>query len=107
MARLEAQSKLLYYPTPPSVVELIASWFSATGQTPPGRSLLRQGRSPGAVRSAGRSRSRNLGHRNLLLPCLQAKKLLDTVLSTSFYDMRPPCRWSQRQRLAGLQQPAL
>ena len=29
MARLEAQSKLLYYPTPDSVVELIASWFSA------------------------------------------------------------------------------
>ena len=24
----------------------------------------------------------------------QAKKLLNTVLSTSFYDMRPPCRWS-------------
>ena len=31
MARLEAQSKLLYYPTPPSVVELIASWFDADG----------------------------------------------------------------------------
>ncbi|MCC6957679.1 MAG: hypothetical protein IT316_12855 [Anaerolineales bacterium] len=29
MARLEAQSKLLYYPTPPRVVELIASWFKA------------------------------------------------------------------------------
>ena len=32
MARLEAQSKLLYYPTPPSVVELIASWFKAEGK---------------------------------------------------------------------------
>lgn len=30
MARPEAQSKLLYYPTPESVVELIASHFSAT-----------------------------------------------------------------------------
>ena len=33
MARLEAQSKLLYYPTPPSVVELVASWFRAEGTT--------------------------------------------------------------------------
>ena len=41
MARLEAQSKLLYYPTPPAVVELIASWFSAHESTSPGRSLLR------------------------------------------------------------------
>ena len=54
MARLEAQSKLLYYPTPPAVVELIASWFSAEGNVPPGRSLLRQGRSTGAVRQSGR-----------------------------------------------------
>jgi hypothetical protein len=30
MARLEAQSKLLYYPTPNSVVELIATWFTAS-----------------------------------------------------------------------------
>ncbi len=29
MARLEAQSKLLYYPTPEPIVRLIASWFSA------------------------------------------------------------------------------
>ena len=33
MARLEAQSKLLYYPTPPTVVELVASWFKAEGKT--------------------------------------------------------------------------
>jgi hypothetical protein len=30
MARLEAQSKLLYYPTPNSVVELLATWFKTT-----------------------------------------------------------------------------
>ena len=29
MARLEAQSKLLYYPTPNSIVDLIATWFKA------------------------------------------------------------------------------
>ncbi len=29
MARLEAQSKLLYYPTPKNIIELIATWFSA------------------------------------------------------------------------------
>lgn len=29
MARLEAQSKLLYYPTPNEVVDLIATWFRA------------------------------------------------------------------------------
>ena len=33
MARLEAQSKLLYYPTPPSVVETIATWFKSEGKT--------------------------------------------------------------------------
>ena len=32
MARLEAQSKLLYYPTPPDVVALIASHFSLQGE---------------------------------------------------------------------------
>jgi len=30
MARLEAQSKLLYYPTPNSVVDLLSTWFKVT-----------------------------------------------------------------------------
>ncbi|MCX6068141.1 MAG: DUF6094 domain-containing protein [Chloroflexi bacterium] len=29
MARLEAQSKLLYYPTPNTMVDMIATWFAA------------------------------------------------------------------------------
>ena len=29
MARLEAQSKLLYYPTPEHIVKIISTWFSA------------------------------------------------------------------------------
>ena len=28
MARLESQSKLLYYPTEPAIIEMIASWFT-------------------------------------------------------------------------------
>jgi len=94
MARLEAQSKLLYYPTPESVVDTIATWFTTSGKTRlvdpccgKGEALARFARMVGGD-------PETWGIEISYSRALQARKLLNTVLPASFYDMRPPSRWS-------------
>lgn len=98
MARLEAQSKLLYYPTPESIVKQIATWFSPVGDR--------------FVRLADPCCGKGLALyelKNTLAPhgetwgvelsyerARQAQALLDKVLKVSFYDVVAPGKWSDR-----------
>lgn len=94
MARLEAQSKLLYYPTPPSVVELISSWFSAQEKTRLVDPCCGKGEALAQFASLVNPEAETWGIEISYSRALQAKAALNTVLSTSFYEMRPPSRWS-------------
>ncbi len=94
MARLEAQSKLLYYPTPPSVVETIASWFKAEGKTRLVDPCCGKGEALAQFASLVDPEAETWGIEISYSRALKAKELLTTVLSTSYYDMRPPGRWS-------------
>lgn len=93
MARLEAQSKLLYYPTPNSVVDLIATWFKvdhpvrlADPCCGTGEALRRFADTLGVkVETWGIELSNSRA--------AQAAQVLDHVLPTSFYAMTPS-RWS-------------
>jgi Uncharacterised methyltransferase family (DUF6094) len=94
MARLEAQSKLLYYPTPPSVVETTASWFKTDGHTRLVDPCCGKGEALAQFTSLVDPKAETWGIEISYSRAVQAKELLNTVLSTSFYDMRPPGRWS-------------
>ncbi len=108
MARQESQSKLLYYPTPPGVVELIASWISGAEQ-------FTRLADPCAGEGAALAQLARL----LALPKVEtwgvelsyaraekAAQVLDTVLPASFYSVtwhertvsllfdNPPYDWS-------------
>lgn len=94
MARLEAQSKLLYYPTPPSVVELIASWFKAEGKARLVDPCCGKGQALAQFAQLVNPEAETWGIEISYSRAQDAKQLLDTVLATSFYDMRPPSRWT-------------
>ena len=101
MARLEAQSKLLYYPTPNEVVDLIATWFRAghkvrladpccgTGEAlrlfADLLEVLPETRRVELVETWGVELSNSRA--------AQAAQVLDHVLPTSFYAMTPS-KWS-------------
>ena len=103
MARLEAQSKLLYYPTPESVVATIASHFTALTNTRiadpccgKGEALAQFANTVNVAKVANVAMNdmETWGVELSYSRAEQARQLLTTVLSTSFYDMRPPSRWS-------------
>jgi hypothetical protein len=94
MARLEAQSKLLYYPTPPSVVETIATWFRATGPTRLVDPCCGKGEALAQFAKLVCPEAETWGIEISYSRAVQAKRVLTTVLSASFYEMRPPSRWS-------------
>ena len=94
MARLEAQSKLLYYPTPPEVVATIASWFKAEGKTRLVDPCCGKGEALAQFASLVDPEAETWGIEISYSRALEAKKLLATVLGTSFYEMRPPKRWT-------------
>ena len=94
MARLEAQSKLLYYPTPPIVVELIASWFTSEDKVRLVDPCCGKGEALAQFAQLVAPDADTWGIEISYSRALQAQKLLGTVLSTSFYDVRPPSRWS-------------
>jgi len=94
MARLEAQSKLLYYPTPPSVVELIASWFKAEGTPRFVDPCCGKGQALAQFAQLVNPEAETWGIEISYSRAQEAKQLLNTVLATSFYDVRPPSRWT-------------
>jgi len=84
MARLESQSKLLYYPTPNHIAETIATWFSAPRPTRladpccgTGEALVRF--------SQGFKEAERIGIELSYSRAEQAARVLDKVLPTSFY----------------------
>ncbi|KRT69401.1 MAG: hypothetical protein XU15_C0011G0083 [candidate division NC10 bacterium CSP1-5] len=113
MARLESQSKLLYYPTEPAIIEMIASWF--TVKTPirlvdPACGMgaaLRQFADllGGSAETWGIELSYSRS--------VEAAKVLDRVLPTTFYGVswarrsvslafnNPPYDWSETRDESG------
>src|ERR1700687_664901 len=99
MARQESQSKLLYYPTPLSVVELIATWLAAgpgltrladpcVGQGEALHTLASLISSPGNPSSHGSSAVGKVDTWGIELSYDRADiaaQVIDTVLPTSFY----------------------
>jgi hypothetical protein len=93
MARQESQSKLLYYPTPPMVVELIATWLSAgQGLTRLADPCVGQGEAlhtlAGQISTGGNFHGGKLETWGIELSYARAEiaaKVIDTVLPTSFY----------------------
>lgn len=92
MARQESQSKLLYYPTPASVVDLIATWLSVPSGSPltrladpcVGEGLaLRQLRDRLAISNVGNFNT--WGVELSYARAEKAKQVVDVVLPTSFY----------------------
>lgn len=94
MARLEAQSKLLYYPTPPFVVELIASWFKTEGKPRLVDPCCGKGEALAQFAKLVSPEAETWGIEISYSRTQEAKQLLNTVLATSFYDMRSPSRWT-------------
>lgn len=94
MARLEAQSKLLYYPTPLRVVELIASWFKADARARLVDPCCGKGEALAQFAQLVCPEAETWGIEISYSRAIQAQKRLHTVLATSFYEMRPPSRWS-------------
>ena len=95
MARLEAQSKLLYYPTPNLIAELAATWFKVTGPVRladpccgTGEALRR------FANGFGLSHPIETWGVELSQPrAQQAASVLDRVLPTSFY-LLSASKWS-------------
>jgi hypothetical protein len=94
MARLEAQSKLLYYPTPPSVVELTATWFTAPNKPRLVDPCCGKGEALAQFKEIVNKDAETWGIEISYSRVVEAKKLLDVVLPASFYEMRPASRWT-------------
>ena len=107
MARLESQSKLLYYPTPVSIAETLATWFSAPKHVRVADPCCGTGEAL-ALFSKGFDAER-IGVELSYSRAQVAEKVLDKVLPTSFYTAtwgiqsvglmfsNPPYDWSVRQ----------
>jgi hypothetical protein len=101
MARLEAQSKLLYYPTPNEVVDLIATWFRADHKIRLADPCCGTGE---ALRRLADAIGNQVETRRVEIVetwgielsnsrAAQAALVLDHVLPTSFYAMTPS-KWN-------------
>lgn len=110
MARLESQAKLLYYPTPESIVDILATWFSGNDK----KGLIRLadpacGTGEALVQFAGKLHPpvtpQPVGGISTGFPletwgieisyarAAQAEQVLDLVVPASFYDLRSPGNW--------------
>ncbi len=94
MARLEAQSKLMYYPTPESVVATITTHFTAPSKPRLVDPCCGKGEALAQFAKLVNADAETWGIEISYSRAEQAKKLLNTILTTSFYDVRPPSRWS-------------
>jgi hypothetical protein len=93
MARLEAQSKLLYYPTPNEVVDLIATWFRAEHKVRLADPCCGTGEALHRFADALGDKAETWGVELSNSRATQAAQTLDHVLPTSFYAMTPS-KWS-------------
>lgn len=93
MARLEAQSKLLYYPTPHDIVDLIATWFRAAQPVRLADPCCGTGEALRRFANALNIKTETWGVELSNSRAAQAAQVLDHVLPTSFYAMTPS-KWS-------------
>jgi hypothetical protein len=93
MARLEARSKLLYYPTPNSIVDLIAAWFKADHPVRLADPCCGTGEALRRFSDALGVKAETWGVELSNSRAAQAAQVLDHVLPTSFYAMTPS-KWS-------------
>ena len=104
MARLESQSKLLYYPTPEPIVETLATWFSGRGK----KGMIRLvdpacGTGKALAQFASKLKMEGDSERSFLTEtwgielsyarATQAEQVLDRVIPASFYELRAPGAW--------------
>ncbi len=83
MARLESQSKLLYYPTPNAIAETIATWFSTPWQTRIADPCCGTGEALALFSKD--FKAERIGIELSYSRAQAAEKVLDKVLPTSFY----------------------
>jgi len=93
MARLEAQSKLLYYPTPIGIVDLIATWFKADYPVRLADPCCGTGEALRLLADVLGVKAETWGVELSNSRAAEAARTLDHVLPTSFYAMTPS-RWS-------------
>ncbi len=105
MARLQSQSTLLYYPTPVSIAETLATWFTAPNRTRIADPCCGTGEA--LVHFSQGFNTERIGVELSYSRAAQAEKVLDRVLPTSFYTAtwsvqsvgllfdNPPYDWSQ------------
>jgi hypothetical protein len=93
MARLEAQSKLLYYPTPNSIVDLIATWFKADREVRLADPCCGTGEALRRLADTLDVKTETWGVELSNNRAAEAARILDHVLPTSFYAMTP-AKWS-------------
>ena len=96
MARLEAQAKLLYYPTDLGLVDRIATWFSVKGETRLVDPCCGKGDALARFADHFEPRPITWGVELSYARVEAAQKNLDVVHATSFYDMTPPGRWGDK-----------
>ncbi len=114
MARLAARAKLLYYPTPASVVDKISSYFHATAPYRVCDPCAGTGEAlTGLVTGIGQADVETWGIELSYSRAAEAEEKLDKVLPVSFYSVRwgsrttsmifnnPPYDWSQREDTGG------
>ncbi|MFM8319743.1 MAG: DUF6094 domain-containing protein, partial [Chloroflexota bacterium] len=98
MARLEAQAKVLYYPTDLALVDVISTYFSTNGKE---TRIVDPccGRGDALAQLAGQMDRKpvTLGIELSTFRAQDAKQKLDRVLATSFYDVtRTDNKWTPR-----------
>ncbi len=85
MARLEAQSKIMYYPTPEHIVRLIASWFSAEKEVRLADPCCGTGEALHIFAQSLGAPAETWGVELSYSRAEAARKLLDVVLPANFY----------------------
>lgn len=105
MARLESQSKLLYYPTPTAIADTIGTWFTGKQRTRVADPCCGTGEA--LVRFSAGFNAERIGIELSYSRAADAAKVLDAVLPTSFYTAtwsvqsvglmynNPPYDWSE------------
>ena len=88
MARLSAQSKLLYYPPPPSVCAKIATYFNAPDHYRMCDTSAGNGTAVKQIADTIGQKAELWGIELSYIRAANANKILDKVLPTSFYNVR-------------------
>ncbi len=101
MARQEAQSKLLYYPTSPEVVDLIATWLANPVSSRLADPCVGSGEALARLKTALSGDCETWGVEISYARAEQARQVIDVVLPASFYHVK----WADRTVSLALNNP--